>query len=550
CNVEQVRILRGLGAIQPGVNRCKLLSCKDFDTLYRDCTTARCLTSHRTPDSSRPGRPPKRVPMGLSLPASLQGHPQLKKHRLENGDFASFENGPIGENRMEKSPLLSNGYNAPPTHLHPMHQFYHPGLPHPGSVLKGQSTAPLEAIARSGIWEDCRAAYEDIVKHLERLRENRGDADARQSAMGAMGPLGAQGEDFANGHSPVLNLSKGTAGSAASAASAGSRASAGSPGADHSDSEAGASDKDDDDDLNSNAEDDEDERGSAHQDTKPPRSSPGSSPPPLPTNLAHLTVGVGVAPLAGLGAGLGASLSAGLAAKASVGGDPRLTSTETILRNIEGLLQVAADNARQQERQINMEKAELKMDVMREREVKESLERQLLDETRTRVLCQKRLKKVRRASRRLQEQLELEMKRRSQLEEVLRTTGASSEALRILTEMKATSTGSSNSEMTSPRSSPAERRSVSPSAAAVPRPQSQPPPNRSFWQNYSENLAQELENERKAKQKKELQQNQPQEQHRQQLMQHDSEPIAMDLDSKPLVQDLRWPTEHRAAIIS
>lgn len=49
------------------------------------------------------------------------------------------------------------------------------------------------------------------------------------------------------------------------------------------------------------------------------------------------------------------------------------------------------------------------------------------------VLCQKRLKKVRRASRRLQEQLELEMKRRSQLEEVLRTTGASSEALRILT---------------------------------------------------------------------------------------------------------------------
>lgn len=41
CNVEQVRILRGLGAIQPGVNRCKLLSCKDFDTLFKDCTTAR-----------------------------------------------------------------------------------------------------------------------------------------------------------------------------------------------------------------------------------------------------------------------------------------------------------------------------------------------------------------------------------------------------------------------------------------------------------------------------------------------------------------------------
>ena len=41
CNVEQVRILRGLGAIQPGVNRCKLLADIDFDTLYKDCTTSR-----------------------------------------------------------------------------------------------------------------------------------------------------------------------------------------------------------------------------------------------------------------------------------------------------------------------------------------------------------------------------------------------------------------------------------------------------------------------------------------------------------------------------
>ncbi|KAK7882367.1 hypothetical protein WMY93_028541 [Mugilogobius chulae] len=43
CNVEQVRILRGLGAIQPGVNRCKLISRKDFETLYNDCTNARSV---------------------------------------------------------------------------------------------------------------------------------------------------------------------------------------------------------------------------------------------------------------------------------------------------------------------------------------------------------------------------------------------------------------------------------------------------------------------------------------------------------------------------
>ncbi|XDV39137.1 hypothetical protein PO909_008420 [Leuciscus waleckii] len=41
CTVEQVRILRGLGAIQPGVNRCKLITRKDFEALYNDCTNAR-----------------------------------------------------------------------------------------------------------------------------------------------------------------------------------------------------------------------------------------------------------------------------------------------------------------------------------------------------------------------------------------------------------------------------------------------------------------------------------------------------------------------------
>jgi hypothetical protein len=50
CNVDQVRALRSLGAIQPGVNRCKLIDKNDFDKLYDDCTSS----------GSRPGRPPKR----------------------------------------------------------------------------------------------------------------------------------------------------------------------------------------------------------------------------------------------------------------------------------------------------------------------------------------------------------------------------------------------------------------------------------------------------------------------------------------------------------
>ncbi|CAH8443305.1 unnamed protein product [Heterobilharzia americana] len=57
CNVEQVRILRGLGAIQPGVNRCKLIAPQEFDVLYGDCTNS----------SSRPGRPSKRL-AGVETP--------------------------------------------------------------------------------------------------------------------------------------------------------------------------------------------------------------------------------------------------------------------------------------------------------------------------------------------------------------------------------------------------------------------------------------------------------------------------------------------------
>ena len=52
------------------------------------------------------------------------------------------------------------------------------------------------------------------------------------------------------------------------------------------------------------------------------------------------------------------STLAGTAAAVSIpnGQDPSLSSTETLLRNIQGLLKVAADNARQQERQISFEK--------------------------------------------------------------------------------------------------------------------------------------------------------------------------------------------------
>ncbi|XP_026732309.1 dachshund homolog 2 isoform X3 [Trichoplusia ni] len=528
CNVEQVRILRGLGAIQPGVNRCKLLSCKDFDVLYRDCTTARCL-SMKAPD--RPGRPPKRASgVGLSLAATqFPGHP-FKKHRLENGEYSPYENGHMSEMaRMEKSPLLANGYNAPPTHLGPMgfmhqHALMSPGMPHPGvprpdgSIIKGQPMHNMEALARSGIWENCRAAYEDIVKHLERLRDERGDMErvmamdkAREGSHNGSSP----------GHSPVLNLSKSGSGgdrdrsersdrdrgdrgegSASGRSSAASRRSpqpprlpsaataAASPRSHSDESDAPLSDQED-----HNVKDEDDGGDLSDGERELPTSA---SPAPVSyATQANTPPNVPVDPTA----------------------DTLVSSTETLLRNIQGLLKVAADNARQQERQISYEKAELKMDVLREREVKDNLERQLIDEQKMRVMYQKRLKKERKQRQMIQEQLEMEFKRRQKIEEALKQSGAPSEILRIVTENL---TPSSQETPRSERENGSERESKPPSAeppAASPPFQREPPrtPDKpqwnyppppvdimsggaAFWQNYSESLAQELEMERKSRQ--------------------------------------------------
>ncbi|XP_021205755.1 dachshund homolog 2 isoform X8 [Bombyx mandarina] len=523
CNVEQVRILRGLGAIQPGVNRCKLLSCKDFDVLYKDCTTA------------RPGRPPKRATgVGLSLAATqFPGHP-FKKHRLENGDYSPYENGHMSEMaRLEKSPLLANGYNAPPTHLGPMgfmhqHALMSPGMPHhgvprpDGSIIKGQPMHNMEALARSGIWENCRAAYEDIVKHLERLRDERGDMErvmamdkAREGSHNGSSP----------GHSPVLNLSKSGSGgdrersdrndrergergdgSASGRSSAASRrtpqpprmpstaTAAVSPRSHSDDSDAPLSDQDD---HNVKDEDEVYYLSSGGDMSDGERDIPAST-SPAPVSYPPPTVtptSVPVDPTA----------------------DTLVSSTETLLRNIQGLLKVAADNARQQERQISYEKAELKMDVLREREVKDNLERQLVDEQKLRVIYQKRLKKERKQRQVVQEQLDIELKRRQKIEEALKQSGAPQEILRIVTE-NLSPAGQEQGRHERENGSESKPPSTEPPSTSPPfqrdpprtpdKPQwNYPPPpvdimsgGAAFWQNYSESLAQELEMERKSRQ--------------------------------------------------
>ncbi|KAL4695084.1 hypothetical protein H8959_000179 [Pygathrix nigripes] len=109
-----------------------------------------------------------------------------------------------------------------------------------------------------------------------------------------------------------------------------------------------------------------------------------------------------------------------------------LSSVETLLTNIQGLLKVALDNARIQEKQIQQEKKELRLELYREREIRENLERQLAVELQSRTTMQKRLKKEKKTKRKLQEALEFESKRREQVEQALKQATTSDSGLRML----------------------------------------------------------------------------------------------------------------------
>ncbi|MGH0172622.1 UNVERIFIED_CONTAM: hypothetical protein FKN15_066082 [Acipenser sinensis] len=110
-----------------------------------------------------------------------------------------------------------------------------------------------------------------------------------------------------------------------------------------------------------------------------------------------------------------------------------LRTGSRVAHPVKGLLKVAIDNARAQEKQIQMEKTELKMELFRERELRETIEKQLAVEQKNRAIIQKRLKKEKKAKRKLQEALEYETKRRDQAEQTLKQA-ASTDSLRALNE--------------------------------------------------------------------------------------------------------------------
>ncbi|XP_065413302.1 dachshund homolog 2 isoform X11 [Chrysemys picta bellii] len=397
CTVEQVRILRGLGAIQPGVNRCKLITRKDFETLYNDCTNA----------SSRPGRPPKR-----SLGVAIQENARLLPHGVPG--------------------LLSPGLISP-TDLRTL--FFPDETQIKFAKLK---TLQIQGLTAAAMAEAMKLQKMKLMamnslhgsgsqngteSENEELNSNAGIELPFMMMPHPLLPVSLPPASVAMAMNQMNHLN--TIANMAAAAqmhSPLSRAGASVIKERIQDSPSPAPSLEDSQRPGSHA--------SSHQ-----SSSVSSSPSQLdntPDRIEEVQIAIPIMkPTLDKVQLAGQTLPPGFPAPFLFADG--LSSVETLLTNIQGLLKVAVDNARVQEKQIQQEKKELKMELCRERELRESLERQLTAELQSRATIQKRLKKEKKAKRKLQEALEFESKRREQVEQALKQA-TSGDGLRMLNE--------------------------------------------------------------------------------------------------------------------
>lgn len=446
CTVEQVRILRGLGAIQPGVNRCKLITRKDFEALYNDCTNA----------SSRPGRPPKRSlgvamqdssrllphsvhgllspsllsPTGLTAAAMAEAMKlqKMKLMAMNNIHGAGSQNGTESENEELNSSAggSESSWDKEKLQSPPSSGAQH-GLAHAGlSAQHGLSGSHLSSLQQSHLLAN-RLDLPFMMMPHPLLPVSLPPASVAM-AMNQMNHLNtiANMAAAAQMHSPL--------------------------------SRAGASViKECVQDSPSPAPSLEETPRPGSQPSSHPSSSVSSSPNPHTQSPERLVLNPtdGELPERDPGINMKKILKekdeAQLALPMQKPGFEKLplgtqtlppgfpapflfadglSSVETLLTNIQGLLKVAVDNARVQEKQVQQERKELKMELYREREMRESLERQLTSELHSRATIQKRLKKEKKAKRKLQEALEFESKRREQVEQALKQA-TSPESLRM-----------------------------------------------------------------------------------------------------------------------
>ncbi|XP_055499860.1 dachshund a isoform X4 [Leucoraja erinacea] len=411
CTVEQVRILRGLGAIQPGVNRCKLISRKDFETLFNDCTNA----------SSRPGRPPKRT-LSVTLPENSRIMPHAVPGLLSPGIIS-----PTGLElpfMMMPHPLIP--VSLPPasvtmamsqmSHLSTIANMavaaqMHSPLSRAGaSVIKGM---PLQA--GKGYTHLLGQPLEFLFCHQERVHNS-------------LSPEPSLEDSQRPGSHPSSHQSSSISSSPSQHDIASDRISGQPREGEIADHDNGPNIKRSQKEKGCSLKGPEDEPGDSIQTSCFPwiRSQDRRSYKCQDeTQLVMPTIRTSIEKFHMAGQVLPPGFPAPFLFADG------LSSIETLLTNIQGLLKVAVDNARVQEKQIQQEKKELKLELFREREMRETLERQLTTEQHNRATIQKRLKKEKKAKRKLQEALEFESKRREQVEQALQQA-TSTESLRVL----------------------------------------------------------------------------------------------------------------------
>ncbi|XP_039601263.1 dachshund homolog 1-like isoform X8 [Polypterus senegalus] len=401
CNVEQVRILRGLGAIQPGVNRCKLISRKDFETLYNDCTNA----------SSRPGRPPKRT-QSVTSPENPHIMPHTVPGLMSPGmippTVARFHALFYRVHSCTDDSLQDSDKCRPSSGLElPFMMMPHPLIPvslPPASVTMAMSQMNhLSTIANMA----AAAQVQSLPSRVETsvIKERVPDSPS---------PAPSLEDSRRPGSHPSSHRSSSVSSSPARTESSSDRIPVHQNGLSMNQALLGLSPNV----LPGPKEGDLATHDMGH-DAKRMHIEKDETPLCTPTardNFEKLSLA-------------GQPLPPGFPSPFLF--PDGLSSIETLLTNIQGLLKVAIDNARAQEKQVQLEKTELKMELFRERELRETLEKQLAVEQKNRAIIQKRLKKEKKAKRKLQEALEYETKRREQAEQALKQT-SSTDSLRAL----------------------------------------------------------------------------------------------------------------------
>nr|XP_012640015.1 dachshund homolog 2 isoform X6 [Microcebus murinus] len=453
CTVEQVRILRGLGAIQPGVNRCKLITRKDFETLFTDCTNA----------SSRPGRPPKRslgvlqdnarllphaVPgllsPGLITPTGITAAAMAEAMKLQKMKLMAMNTlqGSGSQNGTESEPddLNSNTggsesswdkdkMQSPLAVPGPQHGIAHAALAGQPGLAGAPTLNPLQQnhlltnrldlpfmmmphpLLPVSLPPASVAMAMNQMNHLNTIA-NMAAAAQIHSPLSRAGTSVIK-ERIPKSPSPAPSLEEGHHPESQTSSHPSSSVSSSPSQMDHHSERMVM--------MPNNREEAIVDQDNGPTIKKFQRNNKEEVPVQIPMMKSPLDK-IQLTP--------GQALPPGFPGPFIFADS--LSSVETLLTNIQGLLKVALDNARIQEKQIQQEKKELRMELYREREIRENLERQLAVELQSRTTMQKRLKKEKKAKRKLQEALEFESKRREQVEQALKQATTSDSGLRML----------------------------------------------------------------------------------------------------------------------